>query len=277
VAAVATSAPAIIATAVVKAANTVAGLVDSIIAGDYSQSFEVPLDLKPPALLLGQSPWGPGVKLHTFVAGQDNSFSISRTVLEKIAGELIGPMNPRPGLDIWCVGCEVRGRLKVSAALSVSIVNGITKGTLSIAGNMGTSIYIGLDAFARLQKILTYELLKVNLAGFSIPKIISVGPTLNAGVSVNVSVSSEGQLYIGTTLDWPAVKADVNILSGGSSTASGWTPSVGYDINPRGSLSSSVTVGLPVGINFGFDVLNGKWVREVKLTDTPGIQGSSEF
>jgi hypothetical protein len=235
------------------------------------------LNIKAPDALLTTSPWGPALKVYAYTPGMDSSFSISKAILNKIATELIGEPNPQPGIKLYCVNCEIKGNMQVTASLSVSITSGLTKGIFSLTGNIFAGLYVGLDAFSRVDKNIQYDLLKVNLAGFSIPKIISVGPAIDLSVSADFFVGTEGQFLVGTGLTWPAVAATLNLLHGDQSTQSGWTPAVTYQVLGYGSLGVTTTLGLPAGLTFGIDVLNGKYTKSVKLTDTPGVAATRKF
>ncbi|KAJ5934395.1 hypothetical protein N7466_003942 [Penicillium verhagenii] len=267
-----------VASTVTTIAKTVVALATLIVTGNYSQTFDISLDIAPSSSLLLTSPWGEGFKFYTLTMDKDDShFSLDDTVLEKVEEELIGEADPEPGIELWCVDCGVSGEFKLTGAFSISVSKGISKAQLSLTGNMYAGLFIGLDAFAEYDITTEHDLFTVSLPGFEIPDIITLGPSLSLGVSADLDIQAEGQYFIGAGLIWSDMSAVLDLIDHAASTHSGWTPTHNYSASFDGDVTLTSTLGMPVTLEFGLNILSGTYEKEAKLIDTPGLVGTIEY
>jgi len=61
------------------------------------------------------------------------------------------------------------------------------------------------------------------------------------------------------------------------SSSSGWTSNIDHKFQVAGRLSAEASLGLPVKVEFGIDLLNKKFKRTVALTDTPALAAEAEL
>ncbi|KKK16874.1 hypothetical protein AOCH_005736, partial [Aspergillus ochraceoroseus] len=276
-------------------AETEIKLVTFLVTGQYHQSFNFPLNIGPPSALVSDSPWGDqGIKFWSFKLddGDDDDdgendeekekkkekFNAADQALDDIKDEIVGDFaDPEPGIDLWCVNCGVTGDFKVTGTFAASIRSGFTKGQLSLAGNMYAGLFIGVDAFMEFDDTETYSLFTLGLPGFEIPDIVALGPTLSLGVSAELDITAEGQYLAGAGLTWPSIYAMLDVLDHANSVHSGFTPTYNETVSSEATITVTSTLGLPVTLGFGLNVLNGKWEKEARLIDTPGLQATLEY
>ncbi|GFP60250.1 hypothetical protein TASIC1_0017001200 [Trichoderma asperellum] len=258
-------------------ASAVVGLATFLVTGDYSNSFDFPLHLGPPPLSLDESPWGDGFKFYDWTPDKGEWYDAQADAIDKMKSVVLGDADPEPGIELWCVNCGVQGDLKVTGSISYSLANGLTKGQVSMNGNIYAGLFLGMNAFAEWDPTYEYDFLTLGLPGFEIPHIIIVGPSLSLGVSIDLDISAVGQYLAGAGLTWPALSATLDFVHHGDSSQSGWTPIVNDTVQADGSLTVNSTLGLPITLGFGIDVLDGKYKKEIKLVDTPGVRGSLEY
>ena len=227
-----------------------------------------------------ESPWGPAMKLYSFKrGGDDEEFEEEQSELDKMLGELIGvdEEGPEPGIDVYCHKCGIQGKVTATGSITATPLSGLTRGTISIEGNMYAGAYLGINAFAQWEKTIKKPLLVKGLPGWEIPKIISLGPRLILEAMATINIEAQGQIYTGASLTWPKFEATLDFVDKSKSTKSGWTPIVDKAFEIHGSLEATAALGLPVTVNFGIDILSGRWSKGVNLTDIPAVTAHAEL
>ncbi|KAL7947036.1 hypothetical protein V8C42DRAFT_364270 [Trichoderma barbatum] len=248
-----------------------------LVTGDYDRTFDFPIKVAPPTSALDDSPWGDGFKFYTWTPNKGEYWNAQSAAIDKIKGVIIGEADPEPSIELWCVDCHVDGKLKLVGSASFSILNGLTKAQLKMDGDLDASLYLGMNAFAQWNPKRQYDFLSAGLPGLSIPDILTIGPVLSLGISVDLDISAVGQYLVGADMEWPKLSANLDVLNPRSSSKSGWTPNVQDTVQADGSLTVNSTLGLPVSLGFGINILNGKYEKEIKLVDTPGVRASMEY
>lgn len=142
---------------------------------------------------------------------------------------------------------------------------------------MYVGAFLGVNAFTKYEKTIKKELMKRNLAGWEIPKIVSLGPSISLSTQATFSVEAEGQLLAGASLNWPAFEATLDFVDTRKSTQSGWTPQVTKKFDARGELTATAALGLPVTLSFGVDILSGKIKKEIELSDIPALTAEAKL
>lgn len=260
--------------------KTVEAIGVGIATGNFKETWNFPVNLAPPEVYLTESPWGDGFKFYTFTAEGGEKFSLEATIKDELKDSvktIEGDDSKEPGVELWCVNCGVTGNFQLTGSFSASILHGFTKGQLSMNGNLYAGLFIGLDAFAEWDLNHEKDLFTMGLPGLSIPDIVALGPTLALGVSSDLDITAEGQFLLGASLTWPSISVVMNILDESQSSHSGFTPVLNTTIQSDATLTTTATLGLPVTLGFGLNVLNGRWNKEVKLVDTPGISATCEL
>lgn len=248
-----------------------------IVTGDYNRSFDFPISIAPPKSALDDSPWGDGFKFYTWTPDKGEYWNAQDAALDKIKGVVIGEADPEPGVEFWCVDCHVDGKLKLLGSASFSLTSGLTKAQLSLDGSLDAGLYLGMNAFAQWNPKKEYDFLSLGLPGLSIPDIFAIGPVLSLGISVDLDISAVGQYLVGADMQWTSLSAKLDVLNPRSSSKSGWTPNIRDTVQADGSLTVNSTLGLPVTLGFGINILKGKYDKEIKLVDTPGVRASLEY
>ncbi|KAH6607652.1 hypothetical protein Trco_003965 [Trichoderma cornu-damae] len=209
------------------------------------------------ASALDDSPWGDGFKFYTWTPDKGDFWNAQDEAIDKIKSVIIGEADPEPSIELWCVDCNIKGDLK-------------------LVGSASFSFYLGLNAFAEWDPTREYDFLTMGLPELEIPNILVLGPVISLGVSVDLDISAVGQYLIGADLNWSQLSATLDVLNPRGSSQSGWVPTVHDTVQADGGLTVNSTLGLPITLGFGINILNGKYDKEIKVVDTPGVRASME-
>ncbi|GAB1319992.1 hypothetical protein MFIFM68171_10202 [Madurella fahalii] len=232
-------------------------LIAFAVTGKYENSLTLPLALGPPSTVEVESPWGKAIKI--------------------LVDEFIGSPNPEPGIELYCVNCGVRGSVKATGRINATPLSGVKEAAIGISGNMYVGMYLGVNAFAQWEKGWEKELFSKGLPGWSIPGIVTLGPKIILSAKAMVGVEAEGQILTGASLTWPGFEATLDMVHPERSSKSGWTPEIDRTFQVRGGVTATASVGLPVKLWFGIDILNGVFKKGAALVDTPALTGTAEF
>lgn len=246
------AAEAVIETGINLVTSTI-DLVVALVTGTYTDKFDLPLDIGPPNILLESSPWGPmGFKFYSYtVDPEDSHYSAYVNTLEVISQDLLGNNNNAPGIEFWCLNCGIEGDIKATGTLSASISSGITKGQITVSGDIYAGIFLGVNAYAELEKVYTDELFTVGLPGWSIPGIVDLGPALTLAAQAEVRVEVLGQILLGASVTWPSIQATLDFVDSSDSSHSGWTPIVQTEFQSQSQITAYASLGMPLTIAFG--------------------------
>ncbi|KAK6069222.1 hypothetical protein SCUP515_09105 [Seiridium cupressi] len=268
-----------IAKTVVTIAKTYYNLVKFLVTGDYNQSFNLHMNMAPPDALMVKSPWDDqlGFKFYHFaVDPKDSGYSLWDNAIDLISDELGANAKTDPGVDFWCINCGIKGDIKATGALKANL-GGIKNAELQIHGNLYAGIFLGIDALATIKKKNTKTLLKQGLPGLSIPKIFTLGPSVSLGVSAEARIELIGRALAGASLNWENINGTINFLDKSKTFTSGFTPVLNGTLQTTKKSKLVLSLGLPVAINFGVDILNGKWKKDASLTETPSLQAVMDY
>ncbi|KAF2148126.1 hypothetical protein K461DRAFT_325051 [Myriangium duriaei CBS 260.36] len=218
----------------------------------YSKSLTVPMSISPASNKLSSSPWGKQLPLYS---------SGSSTT----------------GADFYCVDCGIKGSLSLTAAVSASLLKGLTDAYVSLNGNFHAGMALGVNARSSFSKSYSNTVANAPIGGVSIPKLLSIGPSLSLNVAADFNVASSGQLLAGGALDWPSIQAKLDFVNKGSTSVSGFKPNFNAQFQASGSATLTGHLGLPVSLAVGIDILNGHWKKSISLKDTPNLTLTSSF
>lgn len=168
---------------------------------------------------------------------------------------------------LYCVDCGVHGAAHIAGHLSFSLLHGINAGNLSITGNLGAGLGLGLDAEVTYNSgPLKKNIITAGLPGFSIPKIIVVGPELALDAALEIDVTAQGQVLVGASASLPNFEIYLDIVDGHKSHTSGFTPVVNHTFQAHAAVEANAKFGLPFQLGVGLDILllkNGKKMASV--------------
>jgi hypothetical protein len=126
-----------------------------------------------------------------------------------------------------------------TGSLGISATKGFYQGSVSLSGNIQAGLNIGANGFASYSATKDISIISAGLPGFSIPKIVTIGPSLTVGLNSNLEIDAIGQILVGTTYSWPAISAVLDVIDNTKSTHSGFTPTVSKTFNAYGDVKGT--------------------------------------
>jgi hypothetical protein len=126
-----------------------------------------------------------------------------------------------------------------TGSLGVSATKGFYQGSVSLSGNIQAGLALGVNGFATYSATKDVSIISAGLPGFSIPKIVTIGPSLTVGLNSNIQINAIGQVLVGTTYTWPAISAVLDIIDNSKSTHSGFTPTVSKTFDAYGDVKGT--------------------------------------
>lgn len=117
------------------------------------------------------------------------------------------------------------------------------------------------------------ELLAYNPVALQIPGFLSIGPQISVNAVVDLYFQAEADILIGGQLDIPYGNARLDFLDSKETQAAGFKPKFTPIAKYGGGAQVEVTLdfGLPLALEFGVDVLQGKWKKTVGFVDQPSF------
>ncbi|KEQ62137.1 uncharacterized protein M437DRAFT_75808 [Aureobasidium melanogenum CBS 110374] len=274
--------PASVTKAVTSLASTVKSVASSALslipAVTLSKSLDVPLNLGPAQN--DPSPWGNQYKFFEYSPdSQKDAAMIAATQksLNGMSSSLNGVSNPKPGIQMYCVDCGIKGDFQAVGTVSASLAQGVTRCDVSLDGNLYAGVFVGVNAFAAYEKTINKDIINKGLPTLSIPGIAVLGPKVTVSMNSDLKVQAAGQMLVGASMSWPAIHASLNLLDKTKSTQSGFTPVITKKFDAWGDVTASASLALPVTLFFGVDILNGKYSKGISLVDTPAVSASAEL
>ena len=254
-----------------------------------SASFTIPIRLGPIDAQLDDCPWGDDCfEIYSYRVGEESgdfNYGLSAGVLAKMTGadqiltfKIDGVEQlPVPGVKVWCVDCGMHGSIKTTGSATFTVI-GITRLGLRLAGDLNANVQLGIDGFYHFERpVFEQRLFTAGLPGFSIPDIISIGPYLSIDIEAKVEVETIGQVLAGVNLDWPEIGMFVDFMDFSRAKSYGYAPIVTPVFKASGNVTVTASLGLPVGINVGVDILNGIFEKSIALVDTPAVEAVAEY
>lgn len=260
---------------IVSAAKAVVSFVAAVVEGHPSVTLSVPMSWHWGGV--DNSPWGFAKLVHVFketTTSNGKNMGKEKEEKTKEAKELLPDnLGDLPHIAIYCVQCGFNGSFKATGAIGFNI-HGITNATLDMVGDLDLSLGIGIDALAlKTIELAKKELFSVGLPGFSIPKIVALGPVLYVQVGASYEMKAIGQLLFQGMISFRNAKTHTDYLNSANSYSTGWKPTLGGKVDVHGELSAGLVFDLPIGVMFGLDVLDGKFKESaVSVVDTSSLE-----
>jgi hypothetical protein len=257
------------------AATAVASLIPAV---TLSKSLDVPLNLGPAQN--DASPWGPQYKFFEYSPDSKKDASMIAATQKSLSGmstSLNGISDPKPGIQMYCVDCGIKGQFQAVGTVSASLAQGVTRCDVSLDGNLYAGVFVGVNAFAAYEKNVNKDLINKGLPTLSIPGIAVLGPKVTISLDSHLRVQAAGQLLVGASLNWPKIHANLDLLDKSKSTQTGFTPEIVKKFDAWGDVTAEASLSLPVTLFFGVDILNGKYQKGVSMVNTPAVTATAEL
>ncbi|KAK2765124.1 hypothetical protein FQN54_008823 [Arachnomyces sp. PD_36] len=178
---------------------------------------------------------------------------------------------------VQCAKCGIVGDITVDGEFAFSIKDGITKGeisfenkeTLTISAILGITVKGTISGdIGKIEKQLKAQA----LSPFSIPGIFTIGPQVSVSAAATLDVTGRIELLTGGELTIAAGIARASLVDKSRNKLTGFTP----EFKPvfkatAGEIGLTMDFGLPVALEAGLDVLNGKFKKTIGVVNTPSI------
>ena len=177
-------------------------------------------------------------------------------------------------VDLSCENCYAKGNVGYGGRISASIRDGVKEGYLKLSGSWHSELALAMKLEGQYTiPVFENELLAVNLIELQIPGFVSIGPQVSISASIDLEFDAEAEILVGAKLDLDPSEAKVDFLDESNSHVSGFIPNLTPIAKFRGDpeLSATLALGFPVALEFGLDLLDGKWKRTVGLVDKPSF------
>ena len=163
-----------------------------------------------------------------------------------------------------------------SATLSILQLK-MTKGSVGMSGNVHAGLFLGLDAEAEYEKTVKAELASAGLPGFSIPKVLTVGPVVSLAAELDLGIKGQGQFLVGMAMDIPNFAATLDLVDSSNSASSGFTPVFTRNFSAKGEISATAGLGLPLSIGVGVDASIINFKKTIALIEKPAISAVVQY
>ncbi|GLA28508.1 hypothetical protein ACMYSQ_012143 [Aspergillus niger] len=188
-------------------------------------------------------------------------------------GLVIAASGVFPG-ELSCENCYAKGDVSVSGHIGWSINDGLKTGYLKAGGSWDSQLALAMKLQGQ-KKIEGYkkQLLSKNLVNLEIPGVISIGPEVSLSAVIDIYFQAQANVLIGARFEVSSGEAHLDLVNQKNNKLSGFntkfTPISKFD-GPEASVT--LDFGLPLGLEFGIDLLNGKWKRTAGIFDQPSFQ-----
>lgn len=182
------------------------------------------------------------------------------------------------GLKLYCVECGFGGSATIWGEVDADILPpGVNKVQAGFGAQFEAGLYLGMEAYVKYEKEWEKELAKIMVGGFEIPLLAEVGPFVSVGIEAKAGIAATGSLLIGAGIEWRDIDIVLDLLDSGNSHANGLSPIFHNKIEASGELKMEASLGLPVKIGVGIEILEGFWEAEAAVVDTPSVNLEGSF
>ncbi|KAM4063224.1 hypothetical protein HRG_010216 [Hirsutella rhossiliensis] len=200
------------------------------------------------------SPWGDGILLKSFgLEESDNKH------LEKY-------------LNIYCVGCSVKGQARVNGRATWNANDGLTAAKVEFHTDLEFVLKIGIDAKISYSRKFETDLLDVGLPGLSYGPV-EVGPWISLGASVNLEAAANGKMLAGAEMGLHDAHIVIDFKAS-TPVQSGWEPYFKPVFEANGEIMISAELGLPMALKVGLKVFS--FEKSAKLVNEPSVKGVAQ-
>ncbi|KAF3911034.1 hypothetical protein AA313_de0203173 [Arthrobotrys entomopaga] len=181
------------------------------------------------------------------------------------------------GVTLFCVDCGASGTAHFSASVTFSLLKGIEEGSIDFEGNIKARVSLGIVNNNTNVQIpwpgaANYEIFDYGLPDLSIPNIVTIGPYIALDVVGTVSIGATGLIRAGFEMEIERPTFHADLLNINKSTATGWEPKFSPIFEMNGNLTLNAQIQTPISLNFGIDILKGKFQTAVSLSEAPTLR-----
>jgi hypothetical protein len=180
-------------------------------------------------------------------------------------------------LTVYCVDCGFKSKIDITGRVTVSLISGLTAGSVGLKGNVHAGLGLGLDAKLEYKDSFKKPLFSTGLPGFSVPNVITVGPVASLSAEMDVEAKAQGQLLAKIAMDIQDFDATLDILDPTKSSSSGFTPVFTKVFTATGEITVSAAFGLPLKVGVGIVIPLIKFDKSIAVIEKPGISATASF
>jgi hypothetical protein len=236
--------------------GAVTDLIDDISRNDPAVQGSAPINFGPSQN--EDTPWGDGALL----------FKKESTSPGKVTADL----------SVYCIDCGVRGTVYLQGTAKWSSGGGVESVVMNVNADMTAGLQLGVVATANLNVQKTKQLVRAAVPnlGIVVNGIFSAGCYLGVDAVAEFDITAIGQALAGVSMHFPEFKATIDVTnsaSASSSSVTGFQPTFKKRMEASGSITSTLTLSLPVSLNIGVEIIPLKQTRSFSLIERPSIVG----
>lgn len=181
--------------------------------------------------------------------------------------------------SLYCVGCSVNGTVHIAGELSFTPLQKTSlQGNITIDGSITASVFLGLDARAQYVKESTYNIWSASIPpGFTIPKIITLGPSISLDANLKVNISAQGTVFAGAKAEFTDTRATIDLVKKNSLEASGFTPKFEPKFEAKGQINAKARLGLPLSIGVVVQIPLLEFDQGISIANEPYVKGKASW
>lgn len=173
-----------------------------------------------------------------------------------------------------CAKCGIHADFSVDGVLAFSIKAGVTKGSVSLVNKKAFTIDAQFGIQVELQAEKSIDLVKKQLGSLplsplTIPGIILLGPEVTVSAELELTLNGLANLLIGGSLSVSEGRAVMDAVNSTRNELTGLKAEFTPVAKLNGTITASMQLGLPIALEVGLDILNGKWKKSVGLVEKP--------
>lgn len=147
-----------------------------------------------------------------------------------------------------------------------------------MVGNLAAGLNLGLHAeivYTAPEKKKT--LYTQGAPGFSIPKIIVVGPEIALEARFAFSVGAYGDALLGAKLNFANFNATLDLVDKNQSQRSGFDPVLTTTFTASGTIAANAVLGFPLSVGVGIDLIPINFRKLIALVNEPSVNAGITY
>ncbi|KAJ5240478.1 uncharacterized protein N7469_002069 [Penicillium citrinum] len=222
-------------------------------------------------------------ELHDFLqAGPSDKGPLVLGERGYLVAEYHGPRQRKKdtSLMISCLKCGIEGKFTVEGRFSFHLTHGLTAGSFVVDSASDIKVYthIGIAANGEFGILEDKRQLHANrLSPVTVPGLFILGPEVTFASALNLDISGKDEFIIGGTVTISKGRVNLDLMNkGNSEIVHGFKSSFEPRAKNKGHIELTAAVGIPIGLELGLNVLDGKFKSTVGLIDTPSLYISAK-
>ncbi|KAH8886458.1 hypothetical protein GQ53DRAFT_844965 [Thozetella sp. PMI_491] len=188
--------------------------------------------------------------------------------------------NGEPEISLQCSKCGISADFSIEGHLAFSLKSGLTKGSISFTNNdpFTIDVIFGLkvaEGFDEPVKGIKKQLGAYPLSPLTIPGVFTLGPEITISAALDLAIQggkeSVAEMIVGGSLSISKGVASLDAVNRENNRVTGLAAKFTPVAKFHGSISSTVELGLPVALECGVNILNGKFKRTIGLVNNPAV------